>query len=75
VGVYKPCRCNFKCKTHKGWKHQNKHMIFLKVSLAKLKVGGGDLLMSRMDNFFFAERFEHLQYHLDSKARETHNTT
>jgi hypothetical protein len=50
-------------------------MIFLKVSLAKLKVGGGDLLMSRMDNFFFAERFEHLQYHLDSKARETHNTT
>jgi hypothetical protein len=37
--------------------------------------GRGGLFMSRIDNIFFAKMVEQLQYHLDSKTRETHNTT
>jgi hypothetical protein len=57
-------------------KHQHKHEIFFKeVSLTKLKVvWRGGLFMSRTTTFF-VKRVEQLQYHLDSKTRETHNTT
>jgi hypothetical protein len=36
---------------------------------------GGGLFMSRICNIFLPKRVEQLQYHLASKARETHNTT
>jgi hypothetical protein len=42
MGIYRLCRCKFKCETHKGQKHQHKHMIiFLKVLLANQKAVGG----------------------------------
>jgi hypothetical protein len=59
-------------------RNTNTSMIFLKeVSLAKLKVvwGGSFYEHNKQQFFFFAKRVEHLEYHLDSKAREIHNTT
>jgi hypothetical protein len=37
--------------------------------------GWGSFYEQNKQQFFFAKRVEHLQYHLDSKTRETHNTT
>jgi hypothetical protein len=75
MGFYKLCRCNFMGKTHKGSKNTNTSMFFMMVSLANhWVVWRGGLFMSRTD-IFFVKRVEQLQYHLDSKTRETHSTT
>jgi hypothetical protein len=51
-------------------------MIFLEVSLAKLKVvWRGSFYEQNKQQKCFARRVEQLQYYLDGKARETHNTT
>jgi hypothetical protein len=76
MGVYKPCRCNFKRETHKGSKTPTQACFFTRVSLAKLKVvWRGKSFHEQNRQHFFVKRVEHLEYHLDSKARETHNTT
>jgi hypothetical protein len=64
-------------KHSRARKYQHKQdFSFKEVSLAKLKVvWTGVFFMSRTNNTFFATRVEQFQYHLDSKARETHNTT
>jgi hypothetical protein len=75
MGVYKLCRCNVKGKTQ-GLENTNTSRIFFKeVSLAKLKVVWVGSFYEETNNIFFAKRVEQFQYHLDSKARETHNTT
>jgi hypothetical protein len=57
-------------------KYQHKHeSFFFEVSLAKLKVIWGGSSHEQDGRHFLAKRFEYLQYHLDSKARETHDTT
>jgi hypothetical protein len=43
--------------------------------LLNSRLFGVGLFMNRTDNIFFAKRVEQLQYHLDSKTRETHNMT
>ena len=52
------------------------NIYFFEVSLAKVKVvKAGVSFYEETNNIFFAKRVEQFQYHLDSKARETHNTT
>jgi hypothetical protein len=74
MGVYKLSRCNFKGKTQ-GLENTNTSRIFLEVSLVKLKVVWVGSFYEETNNIFFAKRVEQFQYHLDGKARETHNTT
>jgi hypothetical protein len=57
-------------------KHQHKHVFLQGFHLLNSRLfGGGNLFTSRTYNIFFVKRVEHLEYQLDSKARETHNTT
>jgi hypothetical protein len=59
-----------------GLENTNTSMFFTRVSLAKLKVvWRGKSFHEQNRQHFFVKRVEHLEYHLDSKARETHNTT
>jgi hypothetical protein len=66
---------NSRVKHSRARKYQHKHDFF-EVSLAKLKVvWRGSFYEQNRQQFFFVKRVEQLQYHLDSKARETLNTT
>ena len=51
--------------------------IFFEVSLAKVKVvkAGVSFYEETNNTFFLQKRVEQFQYHLDSKAGETHSTT
>ena len=67
-----------KVKHSRGLENTNTSRIFFKkVSLAKLKVvwSGGSFYGQNKQHFFLAKRVKQLQYHLDSKTREAHNTT
>jgi hypothetical protein len=67
---------NSRVEHSRARKYQHKQdFSFKEVSLAKLKVVWVGSFYEETKNIFFAKRVEQFQYHLDSKARETHNTT
>jgi hypothetical protein len=65
-------------KHSRARKHQQKHVIrfFYKgFHLLTTRLFGEGAFHEQNRQHFFAKGVEQLQYHLDSKARETHNTT
>jgi hypothetical protein len=57
-------------------KHQHKHVFLQGFHLLNSRLfGGGKSFHEQNRQHFFVKRVEHLEYHLDSKARESHNTT
>ena len=77
MGFSKLCRCKFKGKHMRARKYYHHHDFFKRFHLlnSRLLKWGVSFYEETNNTFFFAKRVEQFQYHLDSKARETHDTT